>query len=134
MQNDYKNKIYLTVEKIPIYMYIYIYIGNNAISSSKKHIEKTNQDSRKNANKRPHTRSSKINTRPQFFDQSNVSKNTQRIPSQRICKVNARVHDPPRCYKSDLFSERETDWDDTYPTASQQSAPYSLDHRTTASN
>ena len=78
-------------------------IGNDTISSSKKHQEKADQDWRKNSNKRPRTRSSKINTRPQFFDKVNVSKITRPISLQRICEVNARVRDPPRCYKTYVF-------------------------------
>ena len=51
-----------------------------------------------------------------------------------------RVRDPLRYYKSYVFFQRETEqllttaWDDMYPTASQQSVPYSLDYRTTISN
>ena len=84
-------------------------IRNDAISSSKKYLEKTDQDWHKNSNKHLRSRSSKINTRPQIFDQSNVSKNTWSIYSQRIYEVNARVRDPLRCYKSYVSFQRETE-------------------------
>ena len=103
------------------------YIGNCIISSSKKHLEKTDQDWCKNSNKSPRTCSSKINTWLQFFDQSNVSKNMQ---SQRVCVI------LPDAIKAGVFSETEQlfTWDDTYPNASQPSVSYLLDHRTTVSN
>ena len=84
-------------------------IGNDAISSSKKHLEKTDQDCCINSNKRPLTRSSKKKNLNYSF--STNQKHTQSISSQKIYEVNAHVRDPPRCY---VFSERETDRQNSY--------------------
>ena len=66
-------------------------------------------------------------------------KNMWSISLQKICEVNTRVLDLPRCYKSYVFSERDKTvahpaLDDTYPTTFQLSEPYSLDYRTIVSN
>ena len=82
----------------------------------------------------------KIKHSTTLFQPIECLKNMCLISLQRICKVYVRmcmIH--PDSIKA-MFFQRESEqlltlaWDDTYPTASQQSVPYSLDHRTNISN